>query len=85
MTKNCAACCHFDDQPASLEHNLPGIAPLSSAYAASRSGDGHCLSHDRLVGASASCGKFKARLVFSEEKNQKTLASALAQPSGTWP
>jgi len=85
MTKNCVACCHFDDHPASLERRLPGIAPLSSAYAASRTGDGHCLSHDRLVGASASCRQFKARLFFSEEKNQKTFAPALAQPSVTWP
>jgi hypothetical protein len=76
MTHSCAGCAFFDDRPARLEQCLPGIVPLSSAYAASRTGDGLCLSHDRLVAATASCRQFKARMFFSEEKNQKTFGSA---------
>jgi hypothetical protein len=78
MTQNCAACVHFDDRPAQLEQHLPGITPLSSAYAASRARDGLCLTHDRLVSATAICSKFQERMFFSEEKNQKTFASAPA-------
>jgi hypothetical protein len=44
----------------SLERALPGLAALSSAYAAVRSNDGLCRIHDRYVACSSSCDRYCA-------------------------
>jgi hypothetical protein len=62
MIRICAACRHFDTDPARLERRLPGLSALSSAYAATRSRDGACLRHDRLVPPTAACNQFAVRL-----------------------
>jgi hypothetical protein len=62
MIRICAACRHFDTDPARLERRLPGLSALSSAYAATRSRDGACLRHDRLVPPTAACNYFAVRL-----------------------
>ncbi len=43
-----------------LERALPGLASLSSAYAAVRSNDGLCRVHDRYVAGSSSCACYCA-------------------------
>ena len=53
----CATCVAFDASPAGLERALPGLAALSSAHAATRTQDGHCLLHHRLVTRHASCAR----------------------------
>ncbi len=54
----CGTCRDFSHDPLALEHALPALAALSSAHAASRTGDGLCRRHDRLLRASASCSSF---------------------------
>jgi hypothetical protein len=56
----CMGCRHFMHEPQSLERALPGLASLSSAYAAVRSHDGVCRLHERYVAWSSSCGRYLA-------------------------
>ena len=51
----CRSCAHFRNDPAWLERTLPGLASLSSAYAAVRDEDGLCLAHGRFTGARQVC------------------------------
>jgi hypothetical protein len=62
MICDCAACRHFDTDPARLERRLPGLSALSSAYGTTRGRDGTCLRHDRLVPPTALCNHFAVRL-----------------------
>jgi hypothetical protein len=62
MIRICAACRHFDTDPARLERRLPGLSALSSAYGATRGRDGACLRHDRLVPPTSLCNQFIVRL-----------------------
>jgi len=62
MIRICAACRHFDSDPARLERRLPGLSALSSAYGSTRGQDGTCLRHDRLVPRTALCNQFAVRL-----------------------
>ena len=55
-TASCRTCRHFSDSAPAIEAALPGLASLSSAYAAVRSDDGVCGVHHRLIGAAWSCG-----------------------------
>jgi hypothetical protein len=73
MMRTCSACRHFDTDPAHLERRLPGLSALSSAYAATRSRDGACLRHDRLVPPTAACNQFAVRL---------TVVASMQNPSG---
>jgi hypothetical protein len=47
-------------EPQKLERTLPGLASLSSAYAAVRADDGLCSVHDRYVAGSSSCARYFA-------------------------
>jgi hypothetical protein len=58
ITVSCLTCKHFNHEPAAVEAALPGLASLSSAYAAVRSDDGICAAHDRYVAASSACADF---------------------------
>jgi hypothetical protein len=58
ISASCFACRHFNHEPADLEAALPGLASLSSAYAAVRGDDGICAVHDRYVAASSACAEF---------------------------
>jgi hypothetical protein len=63
-TASCRACRHFSDSAPAIEAAMPGLASLSSAYAAVRSDDGVCGVHHRLIGAAWSCGDHAVRLPF---------------------
>jgi hypothetical protein len=54
----CLRCKHFEHAPAQIEAALPGLASLSSAYAAVRADDGICAVHERYVAASSVCAAF---------------------------
>jgi hypothetical protein len=56
----CLGCSHFMHEPQKLERALPGLASLSSAYAAVRADDGLCSVHDRYVAASSRCASYVA-------------------------
>ncbi len=58
VAPTCRVCRHFDDSPAALEAALPGLASLSSAYAAVRAGDGLCTLHDRYLAGRSVCDSF---------------------------
>jgi hypothetical protein len=55
---SCRQCKHFQNQPSQVEAALPGLASLSSAYAAVRCSDGICAVHERYVAASSVCAAF---------------------------
>ncbi len=59
-SKSCATCSHLLHEPQKLERTLPGLASLSSAYAAVRADDGLCSVHDRYVAGSSSCARYFA-------------------------
>jgi hypothetical protein len=59
----CAGCRHFNGRPVDIESALPGLASLSSAYAAVRSEDGICAAHDRYVAATSLCDRYVAASV----------------------
>jgi len=56
----CIRCRHFMHDAQRLELALPGLATLSSAYAAVRGNDGLCRVHDRYVAGSSSCARYFA-------------------------
>jgi hypothetical protein len=58
ISPSCLRCKHFNHAPAQIEAALPGLASLSSAYAAVRCDDGICAVHDRYVAASSVCAAF---------------------------
>jgi hypothetical protein len=60
VSSTCLSCRHFNDAPAALEAALPGLASLSSAYAAVRLNDGICAVHDRYVSATSACARYAA-------------------------
>ncbi len=55
---SCRSCRYFENSPARVEASLPGLATLSSAYAAVRGSDGVCAVHERYVAASSSCAAY---------------------------
>jgi hypothetical protein len=55
---SCATCRHFNDRAPDIEAQFPGLSSLSSAYAAVRSADGLCRTHDRYVAASSLCAGY---------------------------
>jgi len=56
----CLSCRHFKNAPQSLEAAFPGLASLSSGYAAVRLNDGLCEQHHRYVTASNHCASYAA-------------------------
>ncbi len=56
----CRDCRDFDSDPARLEEELGGLAALSSAFGATRLGDGFCRRHDRHLSGHACCEAFSA-------------------------
>ena len=54
----CAGCRHFNGRPLDIEAAIPGLASLSSAFAAVRSDDGICAEHNRYVSASSVCAAY---------------------------
>jgi hypothetical protein len=57
---SCWSCRHFMHDARALEGALPGLASLSSAYAAVRADDGLCNVHDRYIAGSSSCVRYLA-------------------------
>jgi len=58
---HCGACRHFCNEPLLLEQQTPGLAALSSGFAAARADDGLCSAHLRYLPAYAVCNRFQAR------------------------
>jgi hypothetical protein len=65
--RTCLYCVHFNHAAADIEAALPGLASLSSAYAAVRSNDGLCSVHDRYVASGSGCDRHIARLIAAAE------------------
>jgi hypothetical protein len=62
---SCLDCSQFNSAPLDVEAALPGLASLSSGYAAVRANDGLCARHDRYVAASSICAQFRTRAAHS--------------------
>jgi hypothetical protein len=56
---SCLDCSEFNAAPLDIEAALPGLASLSSGYAAVRSNDGLCNLHQRYVAASSVCAQYR--------------------------
>ncbi len=63
--RSCAGCRHFNGRPLDIEAAMPGLASLSSAFAAVRSDDGICAEHNRYVAASSVCAAHAGPLAHS--------------------
>eukprot|EP01035_Chromulina_nebulosa_P031455 gene31455-41944_t len=59
--RRCGACRHFEGDPLALEHELKGLASLSSAFASVMADDGLCRLTDRLGSARFTCPSFVPR------------------------
>jgi hypothetical protein len=60
IDERCASCAHFRNDPAYLETLFAGMSSLSSAYGSACGDDGHCVRHDRYLGARSRCADFQA-------------------------
>jgi hypothetical protein len=67
--RTCLSCLHFNDAASDIEAALPGLASLSSAYAAVRSSDGLCGVHDRYVASRSVCDRHITRLTAASERD----------------
>jgi hypothetical protein len=47
--RTCRSCVHFDDDPAHLEAEIPGILVFGSAYSSARGHAGMCKKLDRFL------------------------------------
>jgi hypothetical protein len=75
--QTCQHCERFDDDPASLEAQLPGIRAFGSAYSSSMGRAGICQVSDRLMDPipAARCPHF------IERKKSKVKGNPKASPS----
>jgi hypothetical protein len=67
----CGACRHFRNEPLALEAASPGLAVLSSGFAAVGAQDGLCDAHGRYVAIIAHCASFAARGAPSEPVSRR--------------
>jgi hypothetical protein len=58
--RSCATCAFFDNAPATLEREIPGLRSLSSGFASVRDRDGLCRLNDRYLPATARCEGYAA-------------------------
>jgi hypothetical protein len=49
VARTCRSCAHFDDDPAHLEAEIPGILVFGSAYSSARGHAGMCRKLDRFL------------------------------------
>ena len=49
VARTCRSCAHFDDDPAHLEAEVPGILVFGSAYSSARGHAGMCRKLDRFL------------------------------------
>lgn len=64
---SCRDCQHFVIDPAELEHAIPGLNILSSAYGSVRADTALCRRHDRFITPMPACADFAARPGFAPE------------------
>jgi hypothetical protein len=57
----CRDCAHFQNDPAHIEKNYPGLAVMSSAFASVRDQDGFCNYNQLYLSARDSCPGFASR------------------------
>jgi hypothetical protein len=69
-TTTCRSCKHFDDDPASIEAQLPGITILGSAYGSVRGDAGICRVLQRFMEPieAADCERFEPRSGYSARR-----------------
>lgn len=77
---NCSDCEAFEQRASFIEHALPGLRALSSGLAATRSSDGWCRLHDRLLRATSSCAAFEARGAYNPAQDGTSNARDLMAP-----
>lgn len=62
IERTCRSCVHFDDNPAHLEAEVPGILVFGSAFSSARGHAGMCRRLDRFLDPmlASHCPSFKA-------------------------
>ena len=63
IPQTCQQCVHFDDDPASIEAEIPGLTSFGSAYSSARGHAGICREFDRFMDPvmARDCPSFEAR------------------------
>jgi hypothetical protein len=56
----CSSCVNFDNDPATLEKELPGFTAMGSGHASVRANDGLCRLHGLYLSATDSCPSFES-------------------------
>ena len=66
--QTCQHCAHFDDDPAVIEAEIPGLTSFGSAYSSARGHAGICREFDRFLDPvmARDCPSFHARIDDSE-------------------
>ena len=68
IPQTCQHCVHFDDDPASIEAEIPGLTSFGSAYSSARGHAGICQKFDRFMDPvmALDCPSFEARKPVSD-------------------
>lgn len=61
MTRSCGECANFDNEPVMLEHAIPGLNILSSAFGSVLDETGLCHRRDAFVTPVYCCREFQRR------------------------
>jgi hypothetical protein len=57
--RECRACTHFRNDPATIASEIQGLASFGSAHASVRGDDGLCQRHDKYLGPGWVCADFQ--------------------------
>lgn len=68
IKQTCQQCAKFDDDPASIEAEIPGLTSFGSAYSSARGHAGICREFDRFMDpvVALDCPSFEARKLVSD-------------------
>ena len=70
ISLTCQHCAHFNDDPAFIEAEIPGLTSFGSAYSSARGHAGICHASDRFMDPvpAENCRSFAPRAPKSEER-----------------
>ncbi len=73
VKQTCQHCAHFDDDPASIEAEIPGLTSFGSAYSSARGHAGICQAFDRFMDPvlAENCPSFAPRPPKSDERTTR--------------
>lgn len=82
IKQTCQHCTHFNDDPAFIEAEIPGLTSFGSAYSSARGHAGICHALDRFMDPvlAENCPSFAPRATKSEERTTRRETPHLCLP-----